>query len=407
MENRFKNVSRQFMISFSNSLMALIIIILFVSCSSQKNGERQSSLMVGIAEVNYIPEVGLDQVGNYRGNDYASRGIHDSLYVHTILASNSKGEKTSILSIDICSMTKEPVQMMRSYVACRTDIKPENIMILTTNTYSGPRSDLSAPKANEYLTRAADTVIRLEKNLQPPLIAIGRSKEDRISYNRRLKCIDGTTHLCCEKFQPGFVVEPMGSIYPELITISFTQQGKSIGIIVNFGCHATTLTGNNWLYSADYPGYIVESLKRVMRKNYIPLFFNGCCSNVTQVDYRVGFISTFQEAQRIGYILSISALEAIKNQEVVSIDKIIIPKEMVLLKRMTITDEPLTWAKAALKKVERKGMPPLQADGIPDAEYAQDWIKIYETQNKIDSLVVMVVLIGDAAFVELPGEIFC
>jgi neutral ceramidase len=389
------------------NVMTLINLITLTSCLDQNNIKNKSSLMVGIAEINYTPEVGLDLVGNYRGNDYASRGIHDSLYARAIVATNSTGIKVAILSIDICFMTKEPVELIRSYIAAKTSILPENIMIHATHTHSGPRSDLSAPKAKEYLLKAADAVIMADKNLQPTVIAIGRSKEDRVSFNRRLKCIDGTTHMCWEKFKPGFVIGPLGPVDPEMITISLEQQGKSAGVIVNFGCHATTLTGNNWLYSADYPGYLAESLRRVKGKSFIPMFLNGPCGNVTQVDYRVGFPDTYQECQRIGYILGVTAMQAMQNEKIVTGDSIGVSKEMVQLKRMTITEEQLKWAKTVMKKVEKEGMPPLQADGIPDAEYAQNWIKMYGTQNEVDSLEVMVVRIGDIAFVGLPGEIFC
>jgi len=407
MKNKYKDLKPLLMIGYLNPLILLILILLFSSCSEKKNSANQYSMMIGIAEVNYTPEVGLDLVGNYRGKDYASRGIHDSLYARTIVASNSKGEKAAILSIDICSMTKEPVEMMRSYIASKTDIKAKNIMIHATHTHSGPKSDLNAPKAKEYLLKAASAVILANQRLKPTFLSVGRSREDRVSFNRRLRCIDSTTHMCWEKFKPGYVLGPLGPIDPEVITISFKQNEGESGVLVNFGCHATTLTGNNWLYSADYPGYIVESIKRAKGKDYMPLFLNGPCGNVTQVDYRVGFPDTYQECQRIGYILGVSAMEAIKNEEIINGDIVAISKEMVPLKRMTISEEQLKWAKAVMKKVEKEGMPPIQADGIPDAEFAREWIKMYETQNKIDSLEVMVVRIGDIAFVGLPGEIFC
>jgi neutral ceramidase len=297
--------------------------------------------------------------------------------------------------------------MMRSYIASETDIKKENIMIHATHTHSGPKSDLNAPRAKEYLTKAAGAVILANQRLKPALLSVGRTKEDRVSFNRRLKCIDGTTHMCWEKFKPGFVIGPLGPTDPELITLSIEQEDKPTGVIVNFGCHATTLTGNNWLYSADYPGYLGEAIRRVKGKEYIPLFLNGPCGNVTQVDYRIGFPDTYQECQRIGYILGVSALEAIRNQHPASGDAIAASREMVPLKRITISEEQLNWAKAIMKKVEKEGMPPLQADGIPDAQYAKDWMELYKNQNIIDSLEVMVVRIGDIAFVGLPGEIFC
>ncbi len=383
----------------------LLLTVLSLSFFSAK-AQVKSTLLIGIAEVNYTPQVGLDMAGNYRGDDYASRGVHDSLYAKALVTANAKGEKVALLTVDICYIPKETIEMMRAYIASRTTIKPGNVMIMATHTHSGPVAELNAPKVKEFLSKAASAVVEADKNLKPSVLSVGRSTEDRISHNRRLKCIDGTTHMCWEKFTPGFVIEPWGPIDPEVITLSVTQNGKQKGAIVNFACHATTLTGNNWLYTADYPGYMAESIRRVKGKDYMPMFFNGTCGNVTQVDYKIGFPDTYQECQRIGYMLGMSALQAISNEKPVSSDILKVSKEMVPLKHMTITNEQFEWAQAVMKKVEKEGMPPLQADGIPDAQYAKDWIEMRRIQDQVDSLEVMVIRIGDAAFVGLPGEMF-
>ncbi len=393
--------------SHKPKLITLLVLLTFLfSCSGPKNTDVKSILLIGIAEVNYTPQVGLDMAGNYRGNDYASRGVHDSLYARAFVASNETGEKAALLTVDICFIPKESIELMRAFIASKTTIKPGNILITATHTHSGPTAVPNAPMAKEYLTRAASAVVEADKNLRPTLLSIGRAQEIRVSHNRRLKCKDGTTHMCWEKFEPGFVIRPWGPIDPELITLSVAQEGKPTGVIVNFACHATTLTGNNWLYSADYPGYVGESIRRVKGKDYMPLFFNGACGNVTQVDYKIGFPDTYQECQRIGYILGVTALEAIKNEKPVSSDVVAVSNEMVPLKHITITEEQYAWALAVMKKVEREGMPPAQADGIPDAQYAKEWIEMHSNQDKVDSAEVMVVRVGDVAFVGLPGEMF-
>ncbi len=138
-------------------------------------------------------------------------------------------------------------------------------------------------------------------DLKTTVVSAGRSEESRISHNRRLRCKDGTTHMCWQKFEPGYVIERWGTIDPEVITLSFDQGGRETGVLVNFGCHATTLTGSNWLYTADYPGYLAEAIKKVKGKEFKSLFLNGCCGNVTQGRLQEeGFPSTFQECQRIG-----------------------------------------------------------------------------------------------------------
>lgn len=401
-----------FKIKYINQVLSLISILIFVALycffnSCKKSKENKPHLKIGLAEVNYTPPVGLDLVGNYRGSDYASRGVHDSLYARAMVVENEEKEKVAFLSVDICKLPKKTVTMMRSYIASNTGIKPGNIMIHATHTHSGPRSELDAPKAKEYFTKAALAVVIADKHLKPARISVGRVQESSVLFNRRLKCIDGTTHMSWEDLKPDFVVEPLGPTDPELIVLSVEQEGKLSGTIINFGCHPTTLTGNNWLYSADYPGYLVDTLKKVHGKEFIPLFFNGCCGNVTQVNYKVGFIDTYEECRRIGNVLGTASLKACEKKEDVKGSAIVVSKEMVPLKRMTITEEQHNWAKQIMGKVEKEGMPPFQADGIPDAQFAKQWIEMYKTQNVIDSLEVMVVRIGDVAFVGLSGEIFC
>jgi hypothetical protein len=398
-----KFISHKLIKYILSASFAIAGFLIMISCINKKSG---SEIMIGLAEVNYKPDVGLDLVGNYRGEDYASRGIHDSLYSKALVAKDKRGEKVAILSIDICMLPKESIDFLREVIASGSDIKAQNIMIMATHTHSGPKPDLNNPKAKEFLTRAAGAVFLANERLMPTIISAGRSQETRISHNRRLKAKDGTTHMCWEKLEPGYITEPWGSIDPDVITLTFEQEGKETGVLVNFGCHATTLTGNNWLYSADYPGYLAESVKRVKGKDFVSMFCNGCCGNVTQVDYRIGFPDTFQECQRIGYMLGVSAMEAMENSIQMEGDIVTASREMVPLDRINISDERIEWAKKLMKIVEKEGMPPIQADGMPDAYYAKSWIEMREKQDIIDSAEVMVIRIGDLAFVGLPGEIF-
>ncbi len=388
------------------SLFAAALVFITIQSCTMKSSQSDSGFMVGIAEMNYTPEVGLDLVGNYRGDDYASRGVHDSLYARAIVAKGENGIKAAVLTIDICNLHKESTNFMKEYIEEETGIEKDHIMILATHTHSGPKSGLSDPKAKEYLLTAADAVVIADRNLAPSSLYVGRSTEDRISHNRRLQGKDGKVHMTWESLDPELVVGPLGPKDPEVITFTINQAGKEIGSVVNFGCHVTNLTGSNWLYSADYPGYMVESVRKIKGEDYIPMFFNGLCGNVTQINHEYGFIDTYQEAQRIGYMLGVGALEAIKNQVEVKGGEVLISKEYVPLKRITITDEQLAWAGKIMERVAREGMPPIQQDGIPDEMYAENWIKMHKIQDQVDSIEVQVIRVGDLAFVGLPGEPF-
>ena len=79
------------------AVFVFTLSLLLASCSSGKKTGVNSTLKIGIAEVNYAPEVGLDLVGNYRGDDYASRGVHDSLYAKALVAADKDGQKVATL----------------------------------------------------------------------------------------------------------------------------------------------------------------------------------------------------------------------------------------------------------------------------------------------------------------------
>jgi neutral ceramidase len=164
-------------------IATLVGLLIFLFSCAERSGEGvKSTLLIGIAEVNYTPEVGMDMAGNYRGDDYASRGVHDSLYAKAIVASNEKGEKAAMLTVDICYIPKESVEMMRAHIASQTNILPGNVMIMATHTHSGPVAELSAPKAKEYLSKAAEAVVQADKDLKPTVLSVGRSSESRVSH---------------------------------------------------------------------------------------------------------------------------------------------------------------------------------------------------------------------------------
>ena len=111
-----------------------------------------------------------------------------------------------------------------------------------------------------FLSQAASAVAAAEQALSDATVQVGYANEDRISFNRRLRRRDGTTQMNWEALQPGFdasaVVGPWGPADPELICLSVRREQRPVAAIVHFGLHPAILAGDNWLYSADYPGYL-------------------------------------------------------------------------------------------------------------------------------------------------------
>ena len=371
-----------------------------------------SQLKVGIAEVNITPRLGLPLAGNFR-DDYAARGIHDPLRAHAIVFENRAGEKAALLSVEVCMLDRANVAAIRQHVSRATGIAAGRVLVAAIHTHAGPALKESSSRPNTpaadvglLMKKAAGAVSQACKNLRASRLCIGTSEEKRISFNRRLACRDGKTHMNWEKLDPKFVIKPQGGIDPQVIAMAVCRNGAPEGVMVNFGLHPAILAGDNWFYSADYPGYLSEAMKRIYGKSLTTLFFNGCCGNVNHIDYSDLLQGRgYQMTQRVGYMLGAAVREALAKPVEIRGDAIAVSSERLVLKRTQISDKQLKWSMDVLSKAKGKKVKG-QVDGLPDVHYANVYLDMHKIQHEDDPVEIMAIRIGDLGIVGLPGEIF-
>ena len=367
---------------------------------------------IGIAQVDYTPRIGLPLMGNFR-DDYSSRGVHDPLYSHAIVVENKTGAKVALVSLDICMVDRDNVAFMREQMYRETGIPPQRILIAGTHTHSGPapkRYGLlpTSPEAevSRFLRKAASSVKLADKNRKASELRIGYAEENRLSFTRRLAGRDGKTHMNWEKLDPDFVVKAFGKIDPQVITMAVHQGGNPKAVAVNFGLHPAILAGDNWLYSADYPGYLYEALRKISGGDLCTLFFNGCCGNVNHLDYSDPLQGRgYQMTQRVGYMLAAAVQEAMGKSVEIRGDTIAVNSERLTVKRLKISEKQKKWSEDVLRRAKTnkaKG----QVDGLPDDFYATAYLDMYRKQHEDDQVEIMAIRIGDLGIVGLPGEIF-
>jgi hypothetical protein len=372
-----------------------------------------TKLQVGIARVNYTPELGLPLLGNFR-DDYGARGVHDPLYSRALVFQDPAGTKVALMSIDICMIDRENTSFMRRCIAAQTDLRPENILVAATHTHSGPAAMRlgTLPKADDaaverFLSKAATAAILASRQLRPSRLVFGTAQEARLSFNRRLRCKDGKVHMNWETLAPEFVIGPLGPIDPQVINLTIEQEGRPAATLVNFALHPAILAGDNWLYSSDYPGYLAECLARVADDTSVTVFFNGCCGNVNHLDYTERAQGRgYPMTQRVGYMLGVAACEAQKHATQIEGDRISLSSEKVPLKRLKISQDQHRWAQEVLRKAQENPARG-RVDGLPDEHYAQIWLELHSKQNEDDFAEVSALRIGDLGIVTLPGEMFC
>ena len=371
-----------------------------------------SGLKVGFAQVDYTPEVGLPMVGNFR-DDYASRGVHDSLCAHAMVFACG-GRKAAVVSLDICILQRQNVAVIRQAVESQCDLAGENVLVAATHTHAGPATfrygrvqNITDDEINAFLRRAAVAVVEANANLADGALRFGKAAEDRVSFNRRIRCADGVTRPNWECVGTGNVAQALGPIDPDVLTLAVRRNGGPAAAMVNFALHPAILAGDNWLYSADYAGYLCEAMAKIYGEGFLTAFFNGCCGNLNHIDCTDATQGRgAMMAQRVGYMLATTAQQAISGDVRVKGDAVAVSRETVRLPRVKISDEQHAWSLDTLEKAKanpRAG----QVDGLPDEHYAMLYLDLHEVQHEDDQVEVMAVRVGDTALAGLPGEVFC
>jgi hypothetical protein len=352
-------------------------------------------------------------MGNYR-DDYGARGVHDPLHARAIVFRDEAGSAAALVSVDVCMLGREAVAAIRQAASRATGLLPDSVFVAATHTHSSLAVSgyMGLPTApadaiSRFTQRAAEAVVNAWNRLAPAELAVGYATESRLSFNRRLRCRDGRTHMNWEKLEPEFVVEPLGPTDDRVATLWVRQGDRTAGAIVNFGLHPAILAGDNWLYSADWPGYLVEALRRSVASDLIPLFFNGCCGDVNHLDYSDPLQGRgYKMAERVGYLVAAAAVEASRSAARVDAAPVRVSSERVTLPRMPISDAQYDWSREVLARAAGQAAPG-QTDGLPDELYARAWLAMRERQAQADEAEVMVVRLGEIAVVGLPGEVFC
>ncbi len=379
-----------------------------------------SKLLVGTATVDITPPVGMPMVGNFR-DDYAARGTHDPLCAKAMVFVEPGGIKAARLVLDLCFVDRENVAVIREHIASNCDVPPENVIIGATHTHSGPTTtawmdsefnmDGMQPLIDDILKKSADSVVLANQNLAPAELAVGRSSEDRVSFNRRLRRKDGSTQMNWEALMPGFKPDEIdaawGTVDTEVLCMAVLREGRAAAAAVNFGLHPAILAGDNWLYSADFPGYVAESMRKTLGDDFFCQYQNGCCGNINHIDYRdLNQGRGFGMTQRVGYMLGAAAHQAVAASEPVASTPLAVATDLVSLDHIRISDEQLEWSKKVLDEAA-KNPPQGLVDGLPDAYYAKTYLSMHAKQDQPDQVEVMSIRIGDVAMVALPGEVFC
>jgi hypothetical protein len=280
----------------------LAVCILLLSAQGAPAAEAEPVFKAGFAETDITPELGMEQPGGY-GKSY-HRTLHDPCKVRAVVFDDGK-TRVALVGFDGIAVHREMVEEARKAIHERCGIAPEAVLIGASHSHSsgpifgvrpgqlddGPllvqklgyekSTCVDAKYYDLCLEQTIEAVCQADKARTPARCGVGSGHEDKVAFNRRFRMKNGLSYTHPRQGNPD-IVEPAGPIDPEVGVIgAWDEEGKLLGCVVNYACHATTSPGGisaNWIY------YLEETIRGAMGEDVIVVFLQGCCGDITQVD---------------------------------------------------------------------------------------------------------------------------
>ena len=250
-----------------------------------------SPFKAGFAERDITPAPGMEPPGGYGKARHGDK--RDSPRMVRAVVFDDGKPRVAILGVDAVGLRRDSVQAARKAIAERCGIAPGDVMIVASHAHSADPT-LGAilsdwPGANDLLKKLifedsdprylatveraiADAVVEADGKRVDARAVAGCRLAEGVAFDRRFRMKDGrsATH-------PGQgnldIIEPAGPVNPQVGVIGACDaEGKFLGCVVNFACHATTGPGG---ISADYIFYVEETVRALMGDDAVVVFVLG------------------------------------------------------------------------------------------------------------------------------------
>lgn len=269
----------------------------------------QSRCRAGLAHADITPPVGMYHRMWGAAKHDRSTGIHQPLRATALaLGSIDGGETNVIVALDHCILGPTELDGLLTAIEESCGIDRPRVFVTCSHTHAAGLLSLDRvdqpggdriPEYLETLGRTvAETVGRVLDALAPVSIVYGRGHCD-LAARRDLR--DETTG----EFVCGF--DPTAAADDTVVVARIVDDGgATVGTVVNYACHPTTLAWDNTLVSPDYPGTLREVVER---ETGAPcLFLQGASGELGPRD---GFVGETEVAERNGRQLAFAALSAV------------------------------------------------------------------------------------------------
>jgi neutral ceramidase len=392
-------------------------------------------LLIGVAEADITPAAGFPMAGYY--HERLAEGTIDPLKAKALVL--RQGEvSAAMVACDLTGISRDLCEAVRTRASQRTGIPAALIAVTATHSHTAPdyskhlyqylaspeaksASADNPPYAQKLIEGIVQAIVDADADKQASGVAVGAATQNvPVSFNRRFVMKDGSTQTWRSLNDPQ-VLRAAGPIDPEMavVTVSDTS-GKVRGVLSNFALHLDTVGGSRW--SADYPFFIEQQLRKRLGPEVISLFGTGCCGDINHADPSR---SERNRTDFIGNALAATVEAALPELRPAASQRLQVTSSVVHLPLQEISQAEIDRSRQLLELIRSGGKVDFldqvtayktlimtqfrKSTQVPDAEQMLSWGLSHAWSGVGDALPVDVQTISigqDVAIVFLPGEVF-
>ncbi|NLL98443.1 MAG: hypothetical protein GX223_03955, partial [Tepidanaerobacter sp.] len=307
---------------------------------------------------------------------------------------------------DLSGVGHDLTQSIRKIVEENSDIKGKNIMITASHTHSGPAAsrmegnyswmNIKGSEIDEaYYTLLRENIARaiLWANNELEEVAIGTGKGSLVG-------------LGSNRQDPNKPFDHEVNV----LRVDSKRGDQPIAVIVNYPCHPTVLSAENYLISGDFPSYMAKGISRFF-PGCEAMFMQGAAGDISTRHNRRE--STFKEAKRMGEMLAGEVIKVMNQMcmtDEIDLTSFLLPLQIPVreFEADEVCVKKIEDAKKALRRLQEEGAPEnIVRTAIVNLQGAERYYVLKQSLNFREFNTEMQLFkLGKTAIVAVPAELF-
>lgn len=219
---------------------------------------------VGLARIDITPQTPVRLAG-YAARKAESEGVAQRLWAKALAIGGDEGEGPAVvLSIENCGLPARELDQVRAELQRKAHVAPERFAACCTHIHTGPRlpsrSAFYGETPPEHVAHIEAYVRKLGADLlRVTTEALAARRPARLAWARGGAEFAANRRVLKDGRWVGFGVQTNGPVDHAMPLLRITDaDGKLMGVVANYACHATTLGPKFNQVHGDWPGCAQE-----------------------------------------------------------------------------------------------------------------------------------------------------